>query len=351
MQGRRAAPYSEGMMMRAVAFEHSRPISAEDSLINIEMDVPQPRHHDLLVEVKAVSVNPTDVKIRRYDDPLGVPRILGFDAAGIVRGVGHEVTQFGVGDEVYYCGVPNRPGSNAEFQLVDERIAGRKPKSLGFAESAALPLTGLTAWEMLFERFKIPRDQTAGGNLLIIGGAGGVGSMAVQLAAELTDLSVIATASRPETEEWCKALGAHHVISHRQNMAGQMRALDLAAPDYVFCTTHAEVHWAEMTRLVAPDGAIGILERGAPLSLSALWEKSASIHTEYVFARGMQKSKSMTTQHRTLEALAYLIDNGTLRSTMTENFGLINAENLKRAHAAIEAGSVRGKIVLEGFGV
>jgi zinc-binding alcohol dehydrogenase family protein len=338
------------MMMKAVAFEHSRPISAEDSLINIELPAPEPRHHDLLVEVKAVAVNPADVKIRRYDDPLGVPRILGFDAAGIVRGVGSEVTQFGVGDEVYYAGVPNRPGSNAEFHLVDERIAGRKPRSLTFAQSAALPLTGLTAWEMLFERFKIPRDQTAGGNLLIIGGAGGVGSMAVQLAAQLTDLSVIATASRPETEEWCKSLGAHHVINHRQDMARQLAALDLAAPDYIFCTTHEAAHWNAMTRLVAPDGAIGILERGAPLSISALREKSVSIHTEYVFARGLQKSKNMTAQHRTLEAIAHLIDNGTLRTTMTENFGWINAENLKRAHAAIEAGSVRGKIVLEGFG-
>jgi len=337
--------------MRAVAFEHSRPISAEDSLVNIEMHAPQPRHHDLLVEVKAVSVNPVDVKIRRYDDPLGVPRILGFDAAGIVRGVGTEVTQFGVGDEVYYCGVPDRPGSNAEYQLVDERIVGHKPRSLSFAQSAALPLSGLTAWEMLFERFKIPRDQNAGGNLLIIGGAGGVGSMAVQLAAELTDLAVIATASRPETEAWCKSLGAHHVINHRQDMGKQLAALDLAAPDFIFCTTHAAAHWTEMTRLLAPDGAIGILERGAPLSISLLWEKSASIHTEYVFARGLQKSKAMTTQHRTLEAIAHLIDNGTLRTTMTEHFGLINAENLKRAHAAIEAGRVRGKIVLEGFDI
>jgi zinc-binding alcohol dehydrogenase family protein len=339
------------MMMKAVAFERSRPISAEDSLVNIELPTPEPRHHDLLVEVKAVSVNPTDVKIRRYDDPLGVPRILGFDAAGVVRGVGNEVTQFGVGDDVYYCGVPNRPGSNAEYHLVDERIVGHKPRSLTYAQSAALPLTGLTAWEMLFERFKIPRDQTVGGNILIIGGAGGVGSMAVQLAAELTDLSVIATASRPETVEWCKSLGAHHVINHRQDMASQLAALDLAAPDYIFCATHQASHWTEMTRLVAPDGAIGILERGAPLSISQLWEKSASIHTEYVFARGLQKSKNMTTQHRTLEAIAHLIDNGTLRTTMTENFGLINAENLKRAHAAIEAGSARGKIVLEGFGI
>jgi NADPH2:quinone reductase len=335
--------------MKAVAFARSRPITDDDALIDIELPAPEPRHHDLLVEVKAVSVNPVDVKIRRYDDPLGVQRILGFDAAGIVRGVGADVTQFGVGDEVYYAGVPNRPGSNAEFQLVDERIAGRKPKTLSFAQSAALPLTGLTAWEMLFERFKIPRDQTIIGNLLIVGGAGGVGSIAIQLAAQLTDLSVIVTASRPETVAWCKSLGAHHVIDHTQDMAGQFAALDLAAPDYIFCVTHQEAHWNEITRLVAADGAIGVIERGAPLNISALWEKSASIHTEYVFARGMFKTARISTQHRTLEAISHLVDNGTLVTTMTENYGPINATNLKRAHAAIEAGSVRGKIVLEGF--
>jgi zinc-binding alcohol dehydrogenase family protein len=335
--------------MKAVAFEHSRPITADDALIDIEIPAPEPRHRDLLVEVKAVSVNPVDVKIRRYDDPLGVPRVLGFDAAGIVRGVGAEVTHFGVGDEIYYAGIPSRPGSNAEFHLVDERIVGRKPKTVSYAQAAALPLTGLTAWEMLFERFKIPRDQSIGGNLLIIGGAGGVGSMAIQLAAELTDVSVIATASRPETVEWCKSLGAHHVINHRHDMGKQLAALDLAAPDYIFCTTHRDAHWTEMTRLVAPDGAIGILERGPPLNISALWEKSASIHTENVFARGLRHSKNISAQYRTLEAIAHLIDNGTLRSTMTEHYGTINATNLKRAHAAIEAGTARGKIVLEGF--
>lgn len=336
--------------MKAVAYSHSRPITAEDALEDIELPAPEPRHHDLLVEVKAVSVNPADVKIRRFGEPLGEPRILGFDAAGIVRGVGSEVTNFGIGDEVYYAGVPNRPGSNAEYHLVDERIVGRKPKTLSFAQSAALPLTGLTAWEMLFERFKIPRDQTVPGILLIVGGAGGVGSIAIQLAVRLTDLTVVATASRPETVEWCKSLGAHHVISHSHDMGKQFAALGLEAPDYIFCVTHEEAHWKEITRLVAADGAIGILERGAPLSISALWEKCASIHTEYVFARGIQKSKTISAQHRTLEAIAHLVDNGTLRTTMTENYGTINAANLKRAHAAIETGKVLGKIVLEGFG-
>ena len=335
--------------MKAVAFSHSRPIVADDALIDIELPAPDPRQHDLLVEVKAVSVNPVDVKIRRYDDPLGSPRVLGFDAAGIVRGVGSEVSNFGVGDEVYYAGVPNRPGANAEYHLVDERLVGRKPKTLSFAESAALPLTGLTAWEMLFERFKIPRDQATTGNLLIVGGAGGVGSIAIQLAAELTDLTVIATASRPETAEWCTSLGAHHVIDHSKNMAAQFSGLDLTPPDYIFCVTHEDMHWSELTKLLAPGGSIGILERGAPLDISALWTKCASIHTEYVFARGILKTRSMSAQHRTLEAIAHLVDTGVLRTTMTENYGAINAANLKRAHAAIETGRARGKIVLEGF--
>jgi zinc-binding alcohol dehydrogenase family protein len=335
--------------MKAVAFTHSRPISHPDSLTDIELPTPEPRHHDLLVEVKAVSVNPVDTKIRRNDEPLGEARILGYDAAGIVRGVGADVSNFGIGDEVYYAGAVNRPGSNAEFQLVDERIVGRKPKTLSFGEAAALPLTALTAWEMLFERFKIPRDQTIQGNLLIVGGAGGVGSMAIQLAAALTDLTVIATASRPETIDWCKSLGAHHTINHHEHMAKQFTHANLEAPDYIFCTTHRDKHWHDITHLLAPEGAIGIIEQGPPLDISVLMRKCASIHTEYMFSRAVLQTKTITTQHRTLEAIAHLVDHGTLRTTMTENFGTINAENLKRAHAAVEANAVRGKIVLEGF--
>ena len=335
--------------MKAVAFTHSRPIDAEDALIDVDLPVPEPRGHDLLVEVRAVSVNPVDVRIRRFDDPLGTYRVLGFDAAGIVRGVGSEVRHFGVGDEVYYAGVPSRPGSNAEYQLVDERIAGRKPRTLSFAQAAALPLTGLTAWEMFFERFKIPRDQGAGGNLLIVGGGGGVGAIAIQLAAELTDLTVIATASRPESAEWCRSLGAHHVVSHARDMTAQFAGLDLAAPEYIFCVSHTHAHWGELARLLAPQGSIGVLEHGALLDIAVLWEKCASIHLEHVFARGQQKDRNSAAQHRTLEAIAHLVDSGVLRTTMTESYGPINAANLKRAHAAIETGHVRGKITLEGF--
>jgi zinc-binding alcohol dehydrogenase family protein len=336
--------------MKAVAFAHARPIEAEDALVDIDLPAPQPRQHDLLVEVKAVSVNPVDVRIRRYDDPLGVYRVTGFDAAGIVRGVGSEVRHFGIGDEVYYAGVPSRPGSNAEYQLVDERIVGRKPKTLSFAEAAALPLTGLAAWEMLFERFRVPRDQAATGNLLIVGGAGGVGSMAIQLAAQLSELTVIATASRPETREWCKSLGAHHLLDHSRDMAAQLQSYGLAEPDYIFCTSHAEAHWKELTKLLASHGAIGLLERVGPLAVSPLLNKCGSIHFEYVFARGLGRAHDMSAQHRTLEAIAHLVDTGVLRTTMTEHYGHINAEHMKRAHAAIETGRTRGKIVLEGFG-
>jgi zinc-binding alcohol dehydrogenase family protein len=335
--------------MKAVAFTHSRPIDHDDALIDIDIPVPEPRHHDLLVEVKAVSVNPVDTKIRRNDEPLGERRVLGFDAAGIVRAVGPDVTNFGIGDEVFYAGVPNRPGSNAEFQLVDDRIVGRKPKTLSFAEAAALPLTSLTAWEMLFDRFRIPRDQTAQGNLLIVGGAGGVGSIAIQLAAQLTDLTVIATASRPETIDWCKSLGADHVIDHHKDFAAQFKALELDAPEHIFCVTHQAQHWMALTQLLAPEGAIGIIETSAPLDVSALSRKCGAVHTEFMFTRGLLQTKTMSAQHRTLEAIAHLVDNGTLRTTMTENYGAISAANLRRAHAAIEAGSVRGKIVLAGF--
>jgi NADPH2:quinone reductase len=336
--------------MKAIAFTHSKPITAFDSLEDFDLPVPVPRHHDLLVEVKAVSVNPVDTKIRRRGEPLGEPCVLGFDAAGIVRGIGPEVQNFSVGDEVYYAGIPTRPGTNAEYHLVDDRIVGHKPRTLSFAQAAAMPLTSLTAWEMLFDRFKIPRDQAVGGTLLIVGGAGGVGSMAVQLATQLTDLTVVATASRPETADWCRELGAHHVIDHHHDMAAQFKQLGLLPPEYIFCVTHERLHFKKLTELLAPEGALGVIEADAGrLDVSTLMKKCGTLHTEYMFARGMLKTPTISAQHRTLEAIAHLVDNGTLKSTMTENFGTINAANLRRAHEAVEAGSVRGKIVLEGF--
>ncbi len=336
--------------MKAVAFTHSRPVTAFDALEDIELPVPVPRHHDLLVEIKAVSVNPVDTKIRQSNEPLGEPRVLGFDAAGIVRAIGPEVQNFSVGDEVFYAGVPDRPGTNAEFHLVDDRIVGHKPKSLGFAESAALPLTALTSWEMLFERFRIPRDQPHGGTLLIVGAGGGVGSMAIQLASQLTDMTVIATASRPETADWCRSLGAHHIVNHQHDLGAQILQAGLTPPGHIFCVAHVKRHFHKLVELLAPEGAVGIIESNAgELNVSPLIRKSATLHTEYVFTRGSLHTPTMGIQHRTLEAIAHLVDNGTLKTTMTETYGPINAANLIRAHAALEAGNTMGKIVLEGF--
>lgn len=334
--------------MKAVGYRRALALSEADALVDFEAPMPEPLGCDLLVEVRAVSVNPVDTKLRRNAAPAdGATRILGFDAAGVVRGLGPDAEEFAIGDEVFYAGVTNRPGSNAEFQLVDARIAGHKPRTLSFAEAAALPLTSLTAWEMLFDRFRLPRDQSVPGTLLIVGGAGGVGSMAIQLAAELTDLTVIATASRPETVAWCRQLGAHHVIDHRGDMAAQLAALELGAPETIFITTQALAHWPAMVALLAPEGAIGIIEAGAPLDVGALRDKCGTLHTEMMFARALLQTPSIAAQHRTLEAVAHLVDNGTLKTTMTQHFGAINAANLKRAHAVVEAGTSIGKIVLE----
>lgn len=335
--------------MKAVAFTHSLPITAEDALLDIEVPDPSPRSHDILVEIRAVSVNPVDTKVRRRNEPLGEPRILGFDAAGIVRQIGPGVTRFGIGDEVYYAGTIDRPGSNAQYQAVDERIAARKPKTLSFAEAAALPLTTLTAWEMLFDRFAIPRDRTHHDTLLIIGGAGGVGSMAIQLSRHLTGMVVVATASRPETKAWCAELGANHVVDHHRGLAVQLATCGVTAPSYIFCTTHVEQHWRNLCHLVAPEGHIGIIESGSTVDVSELFSKAASLHTEYMFARSLHQTSRMIEQHHILRAVRRLVDEGVLRTTMTQNFGPINAANLKRAHAAIESGTTMGKIVLEGF--
>lgn len=336
--------------MKAVAFTHSKPVTEMDALENIDLPVPVPRHHDLLVEIKAISVNPVDTKIRKSQEPLGEPRVLGYDAAGIVRGIGPEVQNFVVGDEVFYAGVPDRQGTNAEFHLVDDRLVGHKPKTLNFAEAAALPLTALTAWEMLFERFRIPRDQPQGGTLMIVGGAGGVGSMAIQLATKLTDMTVVASASRPKSIDWCRVLGAHYTVSHEHDMADQILKIGLAPPSHIFCATHVKKHFHKLVDLLAPEGSFGIIESNAgELNVSRLIQKSATLHTEYVFTHGLMHTPNMGIQHRTLEAIAHLVDNGTLKTTMTENYGKINAANLLKAHAALEAGTTIGKIVLEGF--
>ena len=337
--------------MRAVGYRQSQPIAAETSLIDLDLPEPKATGRDLLVEVKAVSVNPVDTKIRVRSQPAeGQTSVLGWDAAGIVKAVGPEVTGFKPGDAVFYAGAIDRPGSNAEFHLVDERIVGPKPKSLGFAEAAALPLTAITAWEMLFDRLDIRRPVPSAANaLLIIGGAGGVGSIAIQLARQLSDVTVIATASRPETRAWAQELGAHHVIDHIKPLAEQVAALGIGAPAFVFSTTHTDSHLEGIVQLMAPQGRFGLIDDPKTLDANPLKRKSLSLHWELMFTRSLFKTADMGEQGKLLAEVSRLVDKGQIRTTLAEHFGTINANNLKRAHALIESNRAKGKIVLEGF--
>ena len=337
--------------MRAVAYKQPQPISAETSLIDIDLPTPEAKGHDLLVEVKAVSVNPVDVKVRASAaPPEGEYKILGWDAAGIVRAVGPEVTMFKPGDEVFYAGAINRGGSNVEFHLVDERIVGAKPKSLDFAAAAALPLTSITAYEALFDRLKVQDPIPGVANaILIIGGAGGVGSIAIQIARALTDLTVIATASRPETQAWVKELGAHHVIDHSKPLAPQIEALGIGAPAFIFSTTNTADHIASIVDAIAPQGRFALIDDPKTLDVMPFKRKSASIHWELMFTRPLFNTADMIEQHRLLTKVAELVDTGKVRTTLTETAGTINAANLKKAHALVETGKMKGKVVLAGF--
>ena len=336
--------------MRAVGYKRSLPIDQIEALIDLEIDKPVPQKRDLLVQVKAVSVNPVDTKVRkRADPPGGEAKILGFDATGVVAAVGPDVTLFKAGDEVWYAGSIIRPGTNSEFHLVDERIVGHKPKSLDFAAAAALPLTSITAWEMLFDRFAIAQGGGEGKSLLIVGGAGGVGSIAIQLARMLTRLSVIATASRPETRDWCKKLGAHHVVDHSKPMGEQLKGIGHRFVDYIFGVTESGQHFDTICDVIAPQGRFGLIDDPKSLDVAKLKGKSASLHWEAMFTRSTFQTVDMDAQHRLLNEVAAMVDKGMIRTTVAENFGKINAANLRRAHAQVESGTTRGKIVLEGF--
>src|SRR5436190_17189030 len=336
--------------MRAVGYKHSLPIDQAESLLDLELDKPVPQGRDLLVQVRAISVNPVDYKGRKRVDPRGgEPKILGYDATGVVAAVGPDATLFKTGDEVWYAGSIIRPGTNSEYHLVDERIVGVKPKSLDFAAAAALPLTSITAWEMLFDRFGVPRGGGEGKSLLIVGGAGGVGSIATQLARKLTRLTVISTASRPETQAWAKELGAHHVIDHSKPMAEQLKAAGHRFVDYIFGVTHSDQHFDAIADVIAPQGKFGLIDDPKPFEFSRLKGKSASLHWEAMFTRSTFQTPDMDAQHRLLNEIAGMVDAGTVRTTLAENLGAINAANLRRAHAMVESGRMRGKLVLEGF--
>ena len=337
--------------MRAVAYKTPQPIAAETSLVDVELPVPEATGHDLLVEIKAVSVNPVDVKIRaNVAPPSGELKVIGWDAAGVVKAVGPDVTLFQPGDEVFYAGSITRPGSNAEFHLVDERIVGRKPKTLDFAAAAALPLTSITAYEALFDRLKV-RDAVPGAapSLLVIGGAGGVGSITIQIARALTDLTIIATASRPETQEWVKELGAHHVIDHSKPIAAQVAALGIGAPGFVFSTTNTDQHLSEIVEVIAPQGRFALIDDPKVLDIMPFKRKAISVHWELMFTRPIFGTPDMIEQHKLLNRISELVDAGKIRTTLTDTVGTINAANLKKAHAMIETGKTKGKVVLAGF--
>lgn len=335
--------------MKAISFtEHALPIEDPQALYDTDIPQPTPGPRDLLVEVRAVSVNPVDTKVRAGTFTKE-PKILGWDAAGIVRAVGAEVTLFQPGDEVFYAGSIARTGSYSELHLADERIVGHKPRSLGAADAAALPLTSITAWELLFDRLGVVEGAGEDKYLLITGAAGGVGSMLVQLARQLTRLTVIGTASRPETADWVKQLGAHHVIDHRQPLLAQLQAIGIAEVDYVASLTHTEQHFLQLIEVLKPQGRLGVIDDPASLDVMPLKRKSLSLHWELMFTRSLYETADMIEQHHLLNRVSDLLDLGVLQTTVGEHFGAINAANMRRAHALIESGKARGKIVLEGF--
>ncbi len=337
--------------MKAIGYKEAGALDRPDSLVDIELDKPVPTGHDLLVKVEAVSANPVDTKIRKgMSPPKGSWKVLGWDAAGTVEAVGDGVNDFKVGDHVFYAGSLIRQGANVEYHLVDERIVGRKPKTVSYVEAAALPLTAITAWEMMFDRLDVRRVVPGAANaILVIGGAGGVGSITIQLARALTDLIVIATASRAETVAWVKGLGAHHVIDHRKPLAEQVKALGIGAPAFVFSTNETKAQLPEIVELIAPQGRFGLIDDPDSLDIMGFKRKSVSVHQEFMFTRSMYGTADIGEQGILLNEIAKLIDSGKIRTTVTEILRPINAANLKTAHATLESGTAKGKIVLEGF--
>ena len=334
--------------MKAIGYNKTGHISKPDSLVEFETGTPEPGPRDLLVEVRGVSVNPVDVKVRNRFDPGTTPRIIGYDATGIVRDVGSEVRLFKTGDEVFYAGDLNRPGSNAEYQVVDERIVGRKPESIGFAEAAGFPLTSITAWEILFDSYMLKEGDGEGEQLLIIGAAGGVGSILIQLAKQLTGLEVIATASRPETIRWVEQMGADQVINHRESLVDQIKALGIE-PRYVASLNGTEGHFTTIIDLIKPRGHIALIDDPEHLEIHRIKPKALSFSWEFMFARSMFQTQDIKKQHELLNRVSELIDGGKLQSVVNQNLGKLSAEVLRKAHMLQESGTVVGKNVIDGF--
>lgn len=336
--------------MKAVAFTRYLPVNEPESFIDVDLPVPVPSGRDLLVAVHAVAVNPVDTKVRAPKDKVETaPRVIGWDASGVVQAVGPEVTLFKVGDPVYYAGDLTRSGSYAQYQLVDERIVGHKPASLSHAEAAALPLTTITAYESFFDRLGIDRDgANAGETILIIGASGGVGSIGIQLA-KRAGLKIIATASRLETIAWVKELGADYVVNHRESLVEQVRALGFKYVDHIAIFNDMR-HWDASVELIRPQGGIvSIDDTHLPMPMAGMKTKAASLHWEFMFARAMHQTPDMIEQHRLLSYVASEVDAGRLKTTISEVLRPINAENMRLAHALVESGKMRGKVVLDGF--
>lgn len=339
--------------MKAVGYQQSLPISEPAALQDIDLAVPQATGYDILVKVAAISVNPVDTKIRMRAQPAaGEYKVLGWDAAGEVVAVGESVSKFVPGDKVYYAGALQRQGSNAEYQLVDERIVGKSPQNLSYAQAAALPLTALTAWELLFDRLELatPSLKHPKPVLLVTGAAGGVGSVLVQLARQLTTVTIVATASREESKAWVTELGAHYVIDHSKPLLPQLQDLGIASVSHVASLTHTDLHYAELVQALAPQGKLALIDDPvAGLDIMPLKQKSISLHWEFMFTRSMFSTADMHVQHQILTDLTRLIEQGQIKSTLQQEFGVINAENLRKAHALLESGKAIGKVVLSGF--
>lgn len=335
-------------MMKAIGYRESLPADNSKALEDIELPVPEAKGHNVLVKIKAISVNPVDTKIRKRVNPEGKEyKVLGWDACGVIESVGDQVTLFSPGDEVWYAGAIDRPGCNAEFHLVDERIVSSKPKSLDFDEAAALPLTSITAWELLFDRLGLNAESR--GALLIIGAGGGVGSIMIQLAKKLTAVKVIATAGREETREWVRSLGADVVVDHTKSLAEEISAAGIENVQYIASLTNTDEHIDDIVSIIAPQGKVGLIDDPASMDIKPFKTKSVSLHWELMFTRSLFETDDMIEQHRLLGRVADMVDKGKIRTTLAQHFGSINAENLLRAHVLLESGKSRGKIVLSGF--
>lgn len=341
--------------MKAIGYYKSLPANNPESLTDIELPQPIAAGRDLLVRIRAVAVNPVDYKIRQNVAPTeGEPKVLGWDAVGEVVGTGEAATLFQPGDLIYYAGDLNRQGSNAQYQLVDERLAGAAPKSLSDAEAAALPLTAITAWELLFEHLALHRQSPDSKDvseevILVVGAAGGVGSILVQLARAITGATIIATASRDSSKAWVEKLGAHHVVDHSQPLQPQIEALNLGPVTHIASLNSTESYFESYTELLAPFGKIAMIDDPESLDVMKLKPKSQSLHIEFMFARSMFKAKDMHEQGRLLNRVSDLVDQGFIQTTAGKNLGAITAANLRAAHQELESGRSIGKIVLEGF--